>query len=179
MGTDTIKGTTISEIKKFILRDNERNGYKTIAKYVSKLSQKPDYDCVFWNLLERGSRKCIIVSLLKSSKNNGIESVHWKSLSAESHPYYYDCPLEWIFQIDTKDIPESWLEGVRNIWAALEGLEIGKEYKIYDGRAFKFLGWFDKSTSKMRVEVAGKVYRMGFDMLDTSSVVSSKALEHA
>ena len=50
-----------------------------------------------WSILERDGRKFIELGLFKSQQINGRK--HWgvKTLIESEHPFYYDCPVKFLY----------------------------------------------------------------------------------
>lgn len=84
MGWDSCDSwKSVTDVKREILSGIERNGGRVLGMAGS--SQ-------FWLVVERENVRTLLVVLIETHKERGETRFYKKSMSEDSHPYYYDCP---------------------------------------------------------------------------------------
>jgi len=146
-----------SELKKYILKE--------ALKSERVLAHKStNYGRHLWVVYQTENERFILLFLL--SKNGADSCGVWgyKDLSESCHPYYYDCPLDFL-----EMVPEGcaeWRAEVRNL-AARRNTEYneGDSVTVY-GKPYKVIGKIKKSYKI--VSPAGKIYKCSSEKMQAA-----------
>ncbi len=105
---------SMSDTKKMILGDYNFKSEKGISEVLKHTNGKGGMWILRKISLFEKNKTFLTIDFIKMSHKNG-ETVY-REYNFESHPYYYDCPIEWIDMITPESVDGiNWVERVKRI----------------------------------------------------------------